>query len=118
MTKRRDVEGPVHRSIIAYLRTVLIGAVIHHSANEIPLRGANVARAIAKAKWNGSLPGYPDIIVHWNGQTVLFEVKAPKGYLSPAQKLVRADLEAQGIKYGVVRSIDDTTVYLSEWGLI
>ena len=113
-----DREGPIHRSIIEYLRIILPGSVVFHPSNEIPIKGKAIARAIAKAKWNGTTPGYPDIICHWQGRTVLFEVKAPGGYLSPAQKVLKVELEAQSIPYGLVRSIDDTTVYLSEWGLL
>jgi hypothetical protein len=114
---RIDREGPIHRSIISYLRVTLPGAVVYHPPNEVSLRGKAVARAIAKAKWNGATPGYPDIICHFQGRTMLFEVKAKGNYLAPAQKAMRADIEAQNIPYAVVRSIDDVTVSLAEWGV-
>lgn len=107
MGKHTDREGPIHRACIEYLETTLPGAVVHHSANEIPLKGKNVARAIAKAKWNGSRPGYPDIVCHWQGRTFLFEVKAPGNYLTEAQRAMRDALEAQGMPFAVVRSVDD-----------
>ena len=117
MPKRIDREGPIHRSIIDYLRNVLPGSVVYHPANEIDARGKNIARAIAKNKWNGTLPGYPDIICHYRGRTVLFEVKAPGNGLEKSQKAMRAALEAQDIPYGLVRSIEDTKECLGAWGI-
>jgi len=35
MGKNVDREGPIHRSILAYLRVALPGALIFHPANEI-----------------------------------------------------------------------------------
>lgn len=117
MGKRVDREGPIHRSCIAYLEAALPGAVVFHPSNEIPLQGKQVARAIAKAKWNGTRPGYPDIIAHWQGHTMLFEVKAEGNYLSPAQRDMRDELEAQSIPYAVVRSVDDVVETLAAWGV-
>ncbi len=107
MKKRIDREGPIHRACIAYLETALRGSVVYHPANEVDARGKNIARAIAKNKWNGTKPGYPDIICHWRCRTYLFEVKAPGNYLSPAQKDMRDALQAAGIPYAMVRSVDE-----------
>lgn len=115
MKKRVDREGPIHRACISYLETALPGCVVYHPANEIPLRGGHVAKAIAKAKMNGTQPGYPDIICHWQGLTMLFEVKAEGGYLSKAQRAMRDRLEAQAIPYAVVRSVDDVAEALADF---
>lgn len=114
-----DREGPIHRSILALLRVRFPAALIHHSANEIGLSGPAVARQIAKAKNNGMVPGWPDIeVINWQHMPVLFfEVKAPGGALTPAQKAVHDQLAALGHKVAVVRSIDDTTAKLAEWGI-
>jgi hypothetical protein len=115
MGKRVDREGPVHRACLQYLETVLPGAIVHHSANEIPIRGRNAERAVAKAKWNGMKPGYPDLIAHYRGWTLGFEVKAEGGRMSPEQNAIRDQFEAQGIPYAVVRSIEDVREALNEW---
>ncbi len=115
MAKRIDREGPIHRACLAYLETVLPGAIVHHSANEIPLSGEKVERAIAKAKWNGMKPGYPDLVAHYRGWTMGFEVKAEGGRMSKAQEAMQAAFQEQGIPYGVVRSIDDVRECLNEW---
>jgi len=115
MGKRVDHEGPVHRACLQYLETVLQGAIVHHSANEVPLRGKNVAGAIEKAKAMGMKPGYPDLIAHYRGWTLAFEVKAEGGRMSPAQKATQGQFEAQGIPYAVVRSVDDVREALTDW---
>jgi hypothetical protein len=117
MTKRRDLEGPIHRACLEYLERVMPGAIVHHSANEIPISGRNIKRAIAKAKWNGMKPGFPDLIVLYRGWTLGFEVKAEGGRMSGDQKAMQADFEAQGIPYSVVRSIEDVREALIEWGV-
>jgi len=114
--KRRDVEGPIHRSVIAYLRAMLPGAVIHHSPNEVGVKGRDIARAIAKAKHNGMLVGFPDIIVIWRGHVWTFEVKAPGNYPTAEQTEVGEMIRAQGVKWAVVRSIDDVALYVAAWG--
>lgn len=117
MGKRIDREGPIHRAILRYLETVLPGAIVHHSANEVPLSGRNVERAIAKAKHNGMKPGYPDLIAHYRGWTLGFEVKAEGNCLTKTQKEMKAAFEAQGIPYAVVRSIEDVREVLTEWNV-
>ena len=117
MAKRIDHEGPIHRACISYLKDKLPSAVVHHSPNEIPLAGRNVAKAIAKAKWNGMVPGFPDIIVFYNGRSFSFEVKAPKGAVQDTQEQVGALLQANGTPWAIVRSKDDVRACLAEWGI-
>ena len=116
---RRDLEGPIHRSILAYLRLTFPAAIVHHSPNEVPLAGKNVARAISKAKWNGMVTGFPDIVVfpYSNIGPLFFEVKADKGTATEAQEAVIGQLQALGYHAAVVRSIDDVAARLAEWGV-
>jgi hypothetical protein len=113
--KRRDREGPIHRAVIAYLRLALPGAVIHHSPNEVGVKGRDIARAIAKAKHNGMIVGFPDIIVIWAGNVWTFEVKAAGNYPSDDQCEVGRMIRAQGGKWAVVRSVDDAAEAVSQW---
>lgn len=117
MGKRRDIEGPIHRSILSLLETILPGALVHHSPNEFPGKGEMVKRAISKAKWNGMKPGYPDLICHHQGRTFGLEVKPEGGSLSDYQKGVRDAFDANGIPYAVVRSKEDVFEALEEWGI-
>ena len=106
MGKRED---PIHKAILKYLRLRYGGAVVAHIANEMNISGNAVGHAIAqnRAKSLGMLPGFPDLIVQWQGRTWYFEVKAPKGKLSPNQEAVRDALLSNGAYYAVVRSIED-----------
>ena len=105
---RRDIEGPIHRAILAHLRDIFPGALVVHAANEIGLKGKDVARQIAKAKFNGMVPGFPDLACFLpEGEAVFFEVKAEGNTTSPAQKSVLAQLEALGFRAAVVRSVQD-----------
>lgn len=112
----RDIEGPIHRSILAYLRLRFPKALIHHSANEIGLQGDAVARQIAKAKRNGMVKGFPDIMVITGpGPGMYFEAKAPGGRLDKDQQAVHDHLRDLGQLVAVVRSIDEVQAKLEQW---
>lgn len=115
---RRDLEGPVHRSCVAYLRQVLPeDAIIHHSPNEGVRGGRKGVMDGQRRKAMGQQPGFPDILVFTEGRGLCLEVKAEGGRLSDLQKLVRDQLTRQGIPYAVVRSVDDVREVLAEWGV-
>lgn len=116
--KHRDLESPVHRSILAYLRHVFPRALIHHSPNGSSLKGPEVARQIAKAKSLGMVKGFPDLVVFHDGTALFFEVKARSGTVQPEQKDVLAQLAALGFRTAIVRSIDDVAECLEHWGLL
>ena len=119
MAVNRDIEGPILRSIIAYLKQVLPGAVIHHGANEFGMSGPLIARQIAKNKYNGMLVGWPDIIVLPDAKIgpLFFEVKAPNGTLTSDQRVILSSLISLGYRSALVRSIDDVKARLDEWGI-
>lgn len=91
--KRRDVEGPIHKAILDYLRLVLPGAVIHHSANEMDLHADPKSKAIAqsKAKALGMLPGFPDLLVLWESGVPVY---VPRAVLNPVFKSRRGKANA------------------------
>jgi hypothetical protein len=117
--KRRDLETPIQRAIVNRLRVELPGAIVHHSANEIPLAGKDVAKAIAKAKANGMVPGFPDVtvILMDQPQTIYFEVKAKGGKESDSQRELREKAVGAGHLWAVVRSHDEVVACLDEWGI-
>ena len=117
---RRDVEGPIQQAIVNYLRTVLPPpCIVHHNKNEIKKRGKSIAIELAIAKRRGVVTGFPDITVllYASMGVLFFEVKAPGGYPTPAQKAVHADLEALGYRVAVVRSVDDVEACLRKWNI-
>lgn len=110
-----DREGPVHRSVLAHLRRLFPGAIIHHSPNGSSLKGKEVARQIAKAKSLGMVKGFPDLVVFHDGEALFFEVKAEGGKTQPEQTDVLAKLQAQGFRAAVVRSQQDVDEALAHW---
>ena len=115
----KGAEAQIQRGIIAWLRCVMPDALVHHGKNEINKRGAAIAIELANAKRNGAVTGWPDLIVlpFANVGPVFFEVKAPRGYPSPAQKSVHEQLTRLGYPVAVVRSVDDVRASLVEWGI-
>jgi hypothetical protein len=110
-------EMPVHLAVLGYLRTVLPPhAIIHHAANELGLSGPAAARAVAKAKHLGMMPGWPDLEVFVCGHPpMFFEVKADGGRLTDAQKEVADRLTGAGCNVAVVRGIADVRAALAAW---
>jgi hypothetical protein len=115
MAGRVDREGPIHASVLAYLRRQYPNAVIHHSANQTDVRGPAIARAIAKQKMMGMLVGFPDLLMLHEGRLYTFEVKAPKGVPSDPQKAVGEAIVASGGFWAVVRSTDDVREAMEKW---
>lgn len=124
--KPRDIEGPIHRSILDYLRRVLPGAVIMHAPNELQIghKGTDAerlrlskAKAIAqnRAKALGMLPGFPDLLVIWRGHVWGLEVKGPGKFATDEQRHVGALIEHNGGRWAVVRSIDDAADCITRW---
>ncbi len=112
-------EDAIHRSILNYLRIALPGALLVHAANEVSLSGSDVARAISKAKGLGMMPGFPDLMVIPSAGIgpLFFEVKAKGGRLSEAQRDVISSLDNLGYRVAVVKSINDVSARLADWGI-
>ncbi|WP_411956866.1 VRR-NUC domain-containing protein [Paracoccus homiensis] len=119
-TKRRaDLEGPIQRAVVDRLRFELPGAIVHHSPNEVPLDGDDVRAAIAKAKRNGMVPGFPDVVVvlACRPVTLFFEVKADGGRETKAQRELREAATSAGHLWAVVRSQTEAVACLDAWGI-
>jgi hypothetical protein len=112
---RRNLEGPIHAAVLAYLRRQYPKAVIAHVPNQTDVKGSNIARAIAKQKMMGMLVGFPDLLMLHEGRFYGFEVKAEGGRASDAQKAVGEAIIASGGFWAVVRSIDDVREKMEEW---
>ena len=112
-------EAQIHKAILQYLEVALPKAVIHHSPNEVDVRGPDVARAIVKARGMGTRKGFPDLVVFPFAHVgpIFFEVKAKRGALTLEQSAMIERLAALGYKAAVVRSVDDVVDRLSEWGV-
>ena len=105
--KPTSYEGPIHLAILQYLRAVLPRAVIHHSPNEFGMAGDGIARQIAKARYMGTVKGWPDLEVMHEGRALFFEVKALGKRATPEQVIVGDQLMKAGFNWALVRSIDE-----------
>ncbi|MFC3169243.1 VRR-NUC domain-containing protein [Paracoccus fontiphilus] len=116
-SKPRDIEGPIHRSILAHLRLVLPkGSIVHHSPNAIGLSGIQVMKQIARDKAMGTVKGFPDLLCLLPGPRVwAFEVKAPGNHPDKDQRELHETMRAQGIRVAVVRSIKDVDEAVAQW---
>lgn len=115
-----DREGPIQRSIIAWLKHVMPQALVHHSPNEHRRKRGRAAMLHAvNNKQNGVVTGFPDLVVlpFANVGACFFEVKAEGGRVSAEQKAVHEHLRKLGYRVGVVRSIEDARECLEEWGV-
>ncbi len=114
-----DVEGPIHRSILHYLRMVLpAGFLVHHCANKPRSKQQG-----GKEKALGAIRGWPDLEIHGQDDAGtprlwLFEVKPPRVTVPSYQTELHDRLRDIGWKVAVVRSIDDAERWLRTWGLL
>ena len=112
--KRAHPEETLQRQVAHFLDSHLAhGAVWFHPPN-----GGGRSKAEAGAlKAQGVKPGIPDILIFCNGTVVFIELKAPKGYPSPAQRDMHARLRAAGYQVGVARSLADFLALMAEFGV-
>ncbi|WP_053080453.1 VRR-NUC domain-containing protein [Methylobacterium variabile] len=65
----------------------------------------------------GVEPGHPDLIAYGReGRTLLLEVKAPGGSLSPVQRRLIPDLRERGFPVAVVRGVAEAVAAMREAG--
>lgn len=112
--KRIDREGPIQRACVNWLRWQYPHDIIHHSPNERLGRGKDAAREVAKHKFNGMVPGFPDILWLHGGRPYLIECKAGKNGLTDEQIAVRDLATKQGIPFTMVRSLDELRAWVGE----
>lgn len=60
------------------------------------------------------LPGMADILAYGRGKVYWLEVKAAKGKQSEDQELFQAEVEAEGMRYAIVRSLEDLECVFGE----
>ena len=113
MTARRSDETPIHIAIVDFIRLVLPDALVWHTPNG----HKRSKREAAELKRMGVLPGVFDIAILRNDGLFFLEVKANRGVLSDAQEAFGVALDAAGVPWMVVRSIDDARRALSLFGI-
>lgn len=105
-------EQELQKATATLLDTVLPGdAVWFHSPNGG--RRSKAEAGIFKAM--GVKAGVPDIVIVWNRQVYMIELKGPKGSLSDAQKALHPRLRDAGAFVQVAASLDEVQGYLDAW---
>jgi len=102
------VESRIQRSILDYLKL----------KNIVAWKNSNVGiykKSTGQYIPSGT-PGVSDIlgVLHPSGRFLAIEVKAPKKYASPTQKVFLEQIRNAGGLAGVCRSIDDVIELLKE----
>ena len=116
---RRDIEGPIHKSILAYLVIVLrvhgnkCSPVFH-----VPNGGNRSAIEGRKMKDLGARAGFPDLAFLFESNLYTLEIKPDKGKQSKVQKDWEKYITDAGGYYEIVRSIDETKDVLIKWGIL
>jgi len=111
--KVNQTEQQIQKSIVKYLRHELPRAIINHSRNEGNRGGKRGMIDGVRGKLMGVCAGYPDIVIHDQGETFFIEVKREKSYLTKTQREVRSNLIGQGYKYCIARSNQDVESFIS-----
>ena len=112
---RVDREGPIQRSICAYLTTVLDPKVAQFFA--IPNENDGSARMGARLNAQGRKSGVADMCVVSKGIAHFIEVKAEGAYQTKSQKGFQDAITLVGARYAVARSVDDVAEMLEIWGV-
>jgi hypothetical protein len=115
--QRRDIEGPLHRQILRYLRMTLPASwIIHHSANK-----PRSMRQGAREKLLGAIAGWPDLAIYGPGpagpSAWFMEIKPPRGRVSDDQHDVHDQLLDAGFPVRVIRSVEEARAAVYDWGL-
>ena len=117
MNRRRTQEADLQRAVVQALRIVLPRtAIIHHCVNEVTEPGPCGAKRQAILIGMGVHAGFADLLIICDGRVLLFELKALKGRLRPAQEAFRDAVLSQGFGWALVRSLDDALGALADNG--
>jgi hypothetical protein len=84
----------------------------------IPNGGHRAKREAIKIRDEGGTAGVPDICIVWRGVTYFLEMKALKGRVRTAQRVMMDRLRGAGAICEVARGLDAAIAQLEKWGLL
>lgn len=106
------LESVIHNTVVQYLKLMLPrDAVFHHSPNE-GKRGWKAQRSI---KSGGTVAGWPDIEIIWDGKAYFLELKSAIGRLRPEQTACHMRLVEAGAGVATCRTVDAVAEALKLW---
>ena len=110
----RNAEARIQRAILEYIWAAYPDVI----CAAVPNGGFVLdKRVVARLKWLGLLPGFPDLILIWTGGFALVEVKQPSGVLSDSQRALIPLLRSRGTRVAIWRSVQDADDGLRAWGV-
>jgi hypothetical protein len=110
--RRAAPEAQIQKAIIDRLRLHGVLCVA------VPNEGKRSATTARRMKASGMRPGFPDLICMQDARVAFLEVKAPRGVLSEAQRVMHEELTRQRMRVAVVRSQDEAAAVLRGWGFV
>ena len=111
----KNDETYLHKTCVEYVRTAYPEVIIHHSPNELGLRGENAAREINKRKKLGMRVGWPDLELFYMGRVLFIELKIEKRKVTKLQDECHTDLAMNGFDVVVIRSVVDFIHLVDRW---
>ncbi len=108
-------EQDLQIAVVAHIRARSEpGVFFYHCPNEAKRGWVNAA----KLRSMGMTAGIPDLYFLKAGRSYYLELKAPRGVLTPSQRLVLERLRTCGAQVAVAKSLDEAIVTLECWGII
>lgn len=105
--------GPEDRlqiSVCTYIRLQYKGARVHHSPNE----GKRGYVEQYKIRNMGVSSGFPDLLIFYNGKTIVIELKAGKNKATDSQKDWLEFLASIGIPAAVCTGFDEAKTFIDK----
>jgi VRR-NUC domain len=115
MTRRRQPEQELQRSVIAHLAWRTRPGVWW---THIPLGGLRSKIEASILRGLGTTRGCPDLLIVADGKAHFLELKAPRGRVSAEQHACHEALRAAGARVAVAYDIDDAVGRLEQWQLL
>ena len=111
----KNDEVYLHKTCVEYVRTAYPEVIIHHSPNELGLRGENAAREINKRKKLGMRVGWPDLELFYMGRVLFVELKIEKRKVTKLQNECHSDLIMNNFPVLIIRTLGDFIQYVDSW---
>lgn len=109
---KQQPERNLHTAVAAYLTRSLPADALWFPVPSASRRNPRQAGVMRRA--GELMPGIPDIILVYKGRIIGLELKAPKGRLSPEQKVFHERLTLSGAVVFVARSLNDVHDFLCQ----
>ena len=106
-------EDKLHRAIYVFSKSALPADASFVTWES---RGGGMMQG-AERKSRGQVRGWFDAGVFWRQTAIFFEIKAPKGVVSPEQHAVHARYRLLGFRVFVVRSLEEYADALQSCGM-